>query len=171
SDELDSLQPAEIKLPATQEYWKVVYSTGAPQLSIEQNPVTNVGVMHLMIEHEKNTADLLKTWLTDKAKATLLPWLRQVSQETGLNYNTANIRSQKTRWASCSSRKNISLNRCMLFLEPKEVQYLLIHELCHTREMNHSRRFWNLVSQFVPDYPEKERLINECCYKLPRWVY
>ena len=169
--ELNELLPANVKLPAINEQWKVEYREGAPSLTVEKKHVTNTGVLHLTIEHESKAESLLKHWLTEKAKSTLLPWLDQTSEQTGLTFSAVSVRGQKTRWASCSAKRNISLNRCMLFLKPEQVHYLLVHELCHTREMNHSKKFWKLVSRFVPDYVEQEKSVNEYCYKLPRWAY
>lgn len=171
STDLDALMPTFIQLPAISQRWQVVYQRGLSNSVSEKNCKNARSVLNVSFNSENDVADLLKGWLSKKARAVLIPWLKTVSQQTGLRYSAASIRGQRTRWASCSARKNISLNRCMLFLEPEQVQYLLIHELCHTREMNHSHRFWQLVGQFVPDYRENERQVNECCYRLPRWAY
>lgn len=171
STELNESLPAFVDLPAIGEQWPVTYHQGASSFIREKSDRWGEAGLYVTLKNELDTPDLLKKWLTKKARVSLLPWLKRVSQQTGMRYSGASIRGQKTRWGSCSSRKNISLNRCMLFLEPDQVQYLLVHELCHTREMNHSYRFWRLVEQFVPDYREKECLVNEACYKLPRWAY
>lgn len=172
SRELNEAKPDHIKLAAVHEKWKIVYHAGRrPNLRIEEDGVTHARLLHLSYEHDHHISELLKKWLTTKAKSILFPWLEQVSQEIGLSYSAVSIRGQKTRWASCSAQGNISLNRCMLFLKPDQVRYLLVHELCHTREMNHSVKFWKLVGQYVPDYKEQEKLVNACCYQLPRWAY
>lgn len=78
------------------------------------------------------------------------------------NFEIKNItvRNQKTRWGSCSGKKNLSFNYKILFL-PEELQdYIVVHELCHLKEMNHSKKFWNLVATQVPDYKIKRQKIK-----------
>lgn len=70
----------------------------------------------------------------------------------GVDYGRVTIRVQKTKWGSCSGKGNLNFN-CLLMLAPRAVlDYVLVHELCHRREMNHSKNFWNLVEQVMPDY-------------------
>ncbi len=79
----------------------------------------------------------------------------------GVTYGRITIRNQKTRWGSCSSKGNLNFN-CLLMLAPEEVlDYVIIHELAHRREMNHSRAFWNVVAEQMPDYKEKIHWLNE----------
>lgn len=170
NSELNSRIPKSIQLPAIEEQWQIIYTSGCSKIEVVEDCVTDQGVLRLSIEHEIQAGELLKKWLNNKAKSVLLPWLEKISDETGLHFSRATVRGQKTRWGSCSASKSISLNRCMLFLKPEQVRYLLIHELCHTIEMNHSKKFWNLVSQFVPDYRYQDTKVNECCYKLPGWA-
>lgn len=66
-----------------------------------------------------------------------------------------NIRNQKTRWGSCSKDKNINFNYKIVFLPSLFQDYIIVHELCHLREMNHSKRFWNLVAQQIPDHKKR----------------
>lgn len=168
SVELNKAMPSSVLLPAVNEQWKIIYNLNTVT---QKKIVTSHEVLRLNVENENQVHQLLKKWLTQRAVSTLLPWLKEVSRETGLDYSAASVRGQKTRWASCSSRKNISLNRCMLFLKPEQVRYLMVHELCHTKQMNHSTRFWQLVSQHVPDYRQQEKIVNDSCYQLPLWVF
>ena len=74
-----------------------------------------------------------------------------------LKFNKIAIKRQKTRWGSCSSRGNLNYNYKILFLPDYLADYIIVHELCHLQEFNHSRKFWNLVAQVVPNYSEIKR--------------
>ena len=70
----------------------------------------------------------------------------------GFRYNTISIRNQATRLGSCSSKGNLNFNYKIIFLAPEEMDYIIVHELCHLREPNHSSRFWSEVAKIIPDY-------------------
>ncbi|MDP2693107.1 MAG: M48 family metallopeptidase [bacterium] len=69
-----------------------------------------------------------------------------------LKFNKIAIKSQKTRWGSCSRKRNLNFNYKILFLTPKIRDYIMIHELCHLKEFNHSNRFWKLVAKSIPNH-------------------
>ena len=90
--------------------------------------------------------------LAEKAAAVLPEKVQHFAEQMDISYGRITIRSQRTRWGSCSAKGNLNFN-CLLMLMPEEVQdYVLIHELCHRREMNHSAAFWAEVEQYCPDY-------------------
>ena len=98
--------------------------------------------------------------LADKMQADFPPRVRQYAEKIGVRYGRITIRLQKTRWGSCSSKGNLNFN-CLLMLAPKEVQdYIIVHELCHRIEMNHSPRFWELVETYMPNYKESEKWLK-----------
>ena len=80
------------------------------------------------------------------------------------------VRGQKTCWGSHSSTGTISLNYCLMFLEARQLRYVMIHELCHARHMNHSPGFWRLVGSFEPDYRRLDKALNTCWKRIPTWV-
>jgi predicted metal-dependent hydrolase len=86
-----------------------------------------------------------------KAKKKLTNRLKQLAVQHGFTYNKVYIRNQKTRWGSCSSKNNISLNIKLVLLSDKLVDYVILHELVHTKIHNHSKRFWGELDKYVGD--------------------
>jgi hypothetical protein len=111
----------------------------------------------------------LRRWLARKARTTLAPRLAVLACEHGFDLGPVSIRMQRTRWASCSRRRVISLNVKLLFLPPELVDYVLLHELCHTVRPDHSAAFWNLLSEHEPDYRAKRRRMKEAHRFIPGW--
>ena len=90
--------------------------------------------------------------LADEAMADIPPRVKGFAEMMGVSYGRITIRNQKTRWGSCSSKRNLNFN-CLLMLVPEEHRdYVIVHELCHLKEMNHSKRFWAEVEKILPDY-------------------
>lgn len=78
----------------------------------------------------------------------------------GVDYGRVTIRNQRSKWGSCSSKGNLNFN-CLLMLTPPEVlDYIVVHELCHRLELNHSPRFWEQVERVLPDYKAREQWLN-----------
>ncbi len=98
------------------------------------------------------------------------PWLARVARELDIVPRRVQVRTQKTRWGSCSSTGTVSINACLLFLEPALVRYLMVHELCHLRHLNHSQRYWRLVERFEPDYRLLDKRLGEAWADVPFWA-
>ncbi|NLT50560.1 MAG: M48 family metallopeptidase [Ignavibacteria bacterium] len=96
--------------------------------------------------------EIYEMWLYIRAKKYLPERIKELAGEHGFIYKSLSIRRQKSRWGSCSTRKTISLNFRLMMFEKKIIDYVIIHELCHLKEMNHSKKFWNLVQSILPDY-------------------
>lgn len=111
----------------------------------------------------------LRRHTAKKAREILLPRLDAMSRSTGLAYAAMRVRCQKTRWGSCSARGTISLNAKLLFLPPELVDHLLLHELCHTRHMDHSPRYWACVARYQPDYKRLEDAVRRGGGYVPAW--
>ena len=79
-----------------------------------------------------------------------------------VDYGRITIREQKTRWGSCSSKGNLNFNWKLVLLDPELLDYVVVHELAHRREMNHSKNFWKIVEAELPDYRERRRRLKEC---------
>lgn len=94
------------------------------------------------------------------ARMTLSAKVRYWVAKMGVTYGTISIRQQATRWGSCSSRGNLNFN-WTLILTPEPLQdYVVVHELAHRLEMNHSDRFWKIVESQIPDYRERRNLLK-----------
>ncbi len=113
---------------------------------------------------------VLEAELKKLAKVELQPWIEALSAEHDLPFTRLSIRGQKGRWGSCSSSKSINLNYKLLFLPPRLVEYVLLHELSHTRHMNHSTAFWQFVSKLEPDALMLDQKLKNVEEFMPSWV-
>lgn len=161
--------PERIELPALGRGWRVVYGRAG------RGPVR----LHERGEHlelrlggagDAERARLLRNWLLALGRRHLKPWLAAEAARVGEPYRRVQVRLQRTRWGSCSSGRNISLNAALLFVEPCLVRYLLVHELCHLRHLNHSNRYWRLVERFEPDYRRLDARLAEAWARIPFWA-
>jgi predicted metal-dependent hydrolase len=162
--------PQHIELSACNELWTVkrVSDNSRPALRrFDTGTLVLTGDAHSAAD----SAALLRDWLLRRARAVLAPMLARVADETGLPFRRLQVRRQRTRWGSCSPTGTISLNCCLLFQSPAVVRYLLLHELCHTRHMNHSRRFWQLVERHEPEYRQLDQVLTRGWRNVPAWVF
>jgi predicted metal-dependent hydrolase len=162
--------PEGIDLPALGESWRVEYRPARTRKVgvIEDQPgrVTVYGAVHDC----EACREVLKRWLCRRAREELVPWLCRLAEASGFPVGEVSIRGQKTRWASCSSKGTISLSFKLLFLEREEVRYVLLHELCHTAFMNHSPRFWALLSGCEPECKAIDKRLRNGWKRVPAWV-
>jgi predicted metal-dependent hydrolase len=160
--------PESIHFPAVGRVFRVTRAggNGAPRLREEQGAVTISGE----IEREALLRHALQRFTTRQAHSALAPWLAKLSAATGLEYSRLQIRRQRTRWGSCSPTGTISLNACLMFQAPAVVNYLLVHELAHTRHLNHSGRFWRLVERFEPGWRELDAALSRGWREVPAWA-
>ncbi len=164
------LLPREIELRAVGETWLVEYrpsDLSGVTLSVRPG-------QRLLIRGAVGNAALcrraLRAWLARAARAHLDRWLSRLSRETGLHYARLSIRSQKSRWGSCSSRGTISLNCRLLFLPAELVKSVLLHELCHTLAMNHSPAFWAALAARDPAARQSRGALRSGWRYVPRWA-
>jgi predicted metal-dependent hydrolase len=162
--------PEEITLRALDLTWKVLTRRDDIKWVIVRETSAATLVVQGATDDAAACQIALKRWLTRKAEEHLLQWLKRVSDHAGLSYAAASIRQQQTRWGSCSSRRLISLNARLLFLPPNLVTYVLVHELCHAKHLNHSHRFWRLVEFYLPDYRKLDRQLRDGARYIPGWL-
>lgn len=162
--------PVHINLPAIGKTWYVTKK----ESDVDWVAVRETGENQLLIFGAVNDKQAcysaLGRWLIRQTRRHLVERLQKLSIKMGLNYNRVFVKRQKTRWASCSRHGTISLNAKLLFLPPNIVDYVMIHELCHLEEMNHSKRYWQLVSHHCRDYRRYDAKLREMWKVVPRWA-
>ena len=164
------VRPAQVELAALGRSWSIGYEQGRGRRVFESAPgEIRVRVTDPGDRLQVSTAML--SWLSERASEHLPPLLATLSLETGIDYRQVQLRRQRTRWGSCSTNGAISLNVCLMFQRPEVVRYLLVHELCHRRHMNHSLRFWSLVEAFEPRCRTLDTELLAGWRRVPAWVF
>jgi predicted metal-dependent hydrolase len=98
--------------------------------------------------------------LADRARSIVPVRVARFAGQMGVSYGKITIRSQTSRWGSCSARGNLNFN-CLLMLCPPEVlDYVVVHELCHRKQMNHSKEFWAEVASVLPEYEKQKNWLK-----------
>lgn len=168
--------PEQVELRATGTVWCVAY---------EERPVPGnlapvrlwedgTGGRVLRISHgrpaapEKIAAEL-REWLRRRAEAELLPELERLMAATGLRAAAVRVAFQRSRWGSCSRDGLVSLNAKLLFLPPELVRYVLLHELCHLRHLDHSPDFYAELERVEPRLNELRRQLRRAGAWVPAW--
>jgi predicted metal-dependent hydrolase len=162
--------PAEIHFPAISQLFEVRYCPQAGSKSVRYRFTNNTLTLSGNTDNEDVCRKAIRRWLAEIARKEFTPQIDSLSRLTGVSYRRLQIRAQKTCWGSRSSSGTISLNLCLLFLDARLVRYLIIHELCHGRHMNHSKRFWALVGRFEPDFRRLDKALGECWRYIPPWL-
>lgn len=168
----EELEPVQkITFSALDETWEIVYEE-ANTNKVRTRTLSSGNL--LLIGNIKTRSwchEALRIFLMNRAKKVLCPWLETLAAQTGFHYSKVIIRNQKSRWGSCSSRGAISLNCKLLFFPAKWVRYVLLHELCHLKEPNHSHRFWSLLEKFEPDSSAIRQEMKAAWKMIPAWAF
>ncbi len=140
---------------------------GTPSERIEEAVVSHSAwiARHMEKQHEKAERETLTeeqiNELRRVAKAVLNEKTKYYAALMGLEYGRITVTGAKTRFGSCSSRGNIAYSyRLMLYPEPA-IDYVVVHELAHLAEMNHSKRFYAIVERYLPDYKARRALLKK----------
>jgi len=96
----------------------------------------------------------------ERAREFIASRIAVLNADGHFSFGDIRIKNQKTCWGSCSVKGNLNFNYKILFLPPAVADYVIAHELCHLKQMNHSPKFWNLVSELVPNYNELKKELN-----------
>jgi predicted metal-dependent hydrolase len=161
--------PEQIALQGVYESWRVHLAGGTGRVRLREC-ADELLVIAGDTSQPQLLKDSLRRWLMGRAQVVLADHLAECAREFGFTYRRLSIRRQRTRWGSCSTQGTISLNCCILFQPPEVLRYLLIHELSHTRHMNHSRAFWDCVGRCCPDYRKLDRQLLDGWRRVPSWL-
>ncbi len=128
--------------------------------------IENIRIEHnnLIINSQLDNSMLnkaLENWYRMQAEKIIGEKAYLASNKLNLNFNRITIRGQNTLWASCSRKKNLSFNWKLLMMPEPVIDYVVIHELMHLVEMNHSKRFWNLVADNCPDWKKHRKTMKD----------
>lgn len=173
-DQVPGKVPDIVWLQALGEKWRV--SPRKPAKADRSSRVTVCEMPDGLLEingdprHNRKCLKALNKWLQKRARAHLVPLVQATAAETGLSYARVAVRGQRTRWGSCSHTGTISLNRKLLFLPADLGRMVVLHELCHTVQMKHSKAFWQLVEQFEPDWRRLENELKTGRRHVPLWA-
>lgn len=159
--------PDTIEFPASGRRYAINYLDRPGRVSVTENGPRLM--VRAPLREKEAILDALRRFTVRKAREFILPRLDDLSRRLGFSYAALRVRRQKTRWGSCSGRGTISVNAKLLFLPAELVDHLLLHELCHTRHMNHSERFWALVEKHQPDYQRLEKQLSRSGGRVPHW--
>ena len=163
-------RPESITFGLLDENWQAEYSPAQTQRVGLFEKAGNVLLLTGPVEDPVAVAETLNQWVQKRAKEVLVPWLGRLSSELSLPFSRVSVRRQRTKWGSCSAEKSISLNRNLLFLPLPWARYVLVHELCHGRRLDHSNKFWSLLETFEPNSRQIAAKVRETADSVPRWA-
>jgi predicted metal-dependent hydrolase len=168
-------RPESFELAALAETWRVEYKSkvGSGKSEVPNAVARTVEpgriVVSGAIDDVGACRQALRRWLARHAAGALAPWLARLAEQAGLRYAGLSVRSQRARWGSCSAAGRISLNCKLLFLPRESVSYVMVHELCHLLEANHSHRFWAHVRRLEPASDALRRQMRHAWRLVPAW--
>lgn len=173
------VMPDKIVLPALNETWSIRTENFA---EINKDTFINIKAYIEPISAEKqviiskNTDDVsiickaLQLWLCKYSKDYLSKLTYKMADLHNYTINRVSVKSQRTKWGSCSSRGNINLNFRLILLDGKLIEYLILHELCHLKHMNHSILYKNFIQSLEPNSKYYEKELNVAWHMLPHWI-
>lgn len=121
----------------------------------------NLQTVTLHVLDKRKYKDDLKKWYKDQTAKIISERITVLNCRLNLTYNKVIIRNQRSRWGSCSRKGNLNFNLLLAALPPELIDYIIIHELLHLKEMNHSKKFWQLVETVDPHYKNHRKLLHK----------
>ena len=138
----------------------ISWEWNAGKVALEQGELV-IRVPFRFLREEKILSDLFHRWLQRWAKEELPRRLALLAAQMQLHPARLVIRAQRSKWGSCTAEGNINLNMRLMFAPPAVIDYVIIHELAHLKELNHSVRFWRLVERYCPKRREHQAWLRE----------
>lgn len=161
--------PTALTLPFLDKTWRIVIEPKCDRPRLRELK-SQCLVLSIDNHAHEQAFSLLKLWVRRQALRVIPPYFKALSEMCGLPYRSLSIRSQSSIWGSCSVDHSIRLNDRLLFFPENLARHIMIHELCHTKELNHSAAFWKRVSEFDAHYREHKRLCRHYQSMLPAWA-
>jgi predicted metal-dependent hydrolase len=161
--------PREVELPAFGQHWRLHLAggRGGPRATALGN-----GLLSLRGSGDRaSMAAALREWLKAQCREPMGARVAELAAQHGFSYRAVHLRCQRTRWGSCSRRGVISLNVCAAFQPAPVLDYLLLHELAHTRHMNHSPVYWQTVESVCPGWRALDRELTGGWRHVPSWLF
>ncbi len=136
--------------------------------NIDQNLTPKISIIQNQLIINQLKPGSYQTKLENFLKNTALKYLSQktaiLAKKMNISYQRIGIRQQKSRWGSCSSLGNLNFNWRLIHYPPAVINYVIIHELAHRQEANHSKSFWQLVAKYDPDYQKHKKALKKKLY-------
>ena len=107
-----------------------------------------------------------KDYLRNKKRAYefIMDRINYFCKKYNFKFKKISVRNQKTRWGSCSKQGNLNFNYRLIYLSEKQADYIIVHELCHLKQLNHSKKFWKLVEEIIPNYLEIRKELKKAIF-------
>lgn len=162
--------PKKIYLTAIGKEWKVSYHHTTPcKLTLVEYPHRKL-VLYGKRYSKRAAMKLITRWIKLKSKIYLSALVIHFNRKIKAKYAKLRIHSLIMEWGSYSSKKVLGLNYKLIFLPPSLVKHLIIHELCHTRHLNHSPEFWKEVEKYDRNWKRNKMKLYAADIHIPEWV-
>ena len=137
--------------------YKVMQTKG-----IDKPFLTDNSLILAATKSKRNIQKQLKGWYMSNIDDILIPRIHKLAELMKQKYSSVNIINSKAKWGMCDSKRNLYFNWKLLLLSPDLIDYVIIHEIAHLIELNHSTKFWKIVGAVIPNYKHSKEVINRC---------
>lgn len=162
-------RPQEIHFQAFQKSWSIHYFTTDKRPRIREFSANGI-ILSGEINEFSVCRVKLTEWVRRQAKALLIPYFSHLAKQLQLPFSNVTVRAQSTLWGSCTADHSINLNYKLLFLPEALMRHIMIHELCHTKHMDHSAKFWNLVGTYDQNWRAHKLAMRQADEYMPAWI-